>query len=158
MIGLRTRHSFAQFLELQEPAVSVVLLSKYGVQHLSPSSGQLLYGLLNAIRGLDDRPLMLALTEVVATSGDLRTRVNPKYRFDERMHDLTQCLLLDGYIIQDKKLIQTDPSIADAAPLEDDLLVVYKDQVLLVRWRSLQRSATQQKRFGEHRLTTTPHS
>jgi len=26
MIGLRTRHSFAQFLELQEPTVSIVLL------------------------------------------------------------------------------------------------------------------------------------
>ena len=65
---------------------------------------------------------MLALAEVVATSGDLRSRINQKYRFDERMRDLTQCLLLDGYIIQDKKLVQTDPSIADAAPLEDDLI------------------------------------
>jgi hypothetical protein len=123
MIGRRTRYSFAQFLELQEPAISIVLLSKYGVQHLSLSAGQVLYGLVNTIRGLDDRSLMLALAEVVATSGDLRARVSPKYRFDERMHDLTQCLLLDGYIIQDRKLIQADPSIADAAPLEDDLVI-----------------------------------
>lgn len=35
MIGTRTRYSLAQFLELQEPMMSVVLLSKYGVQHLS---------------------------------------------------------------------------------------------------------------------------
>ena len=122
MIGKRTRYSFAQFLELQEPATSIVLLGKYSVQHLSLTRGQLLYGLLDTLRDLDDRTLMLALAEVVATSGDLRARVNPKYRFDERMHDLTQCLLLDGYIIQDKKLAQTDPSIADAAPLEDDLI------------------------------------
>lgn len=122
MIGQRTRYSFAQFLELQEPMNSIVLLGKYGVQHLSLSHGQLLYGLLNAIRDLDDRTLMLALAEVVATTGDLRARVNPKYRFDERLHDLTQCLLLDGYIIEGKKLVQTDPSIADAAPLEDDLI------------------------------------
>lgn len=122
MIGSRTRYSFAQFLELQEPMISIVLLGKYGVQHLSLSPGQLLYGLLNTLRGLDDTTIMLALAEIVATQGDLRARVNPKYRFDERMHDLTQCLLLDGYIIQDKKLVQTDPSIADAAPLEDDLL------------------------------------
>jgi len=27
MIGQRTRHSFAQFLELQEPMISVVLLA-----------------------------------------------------------------------------------------------------------------------------------
>ncbi|NQD36015.1 hypothetical protein HPT27_03200 [Permianibacter sp. IMCC34836] len=101
---------------------SIVLLGKYGVQHLSLLHGQLLHGLLNTLRGLDDRTLMLALTEVVATAGDLRARVNPKYRFDERLHDLAQCLLLDGYIIQGKKLVQTDPSIADAAPLEDDLI------------------------------------
>lgn len=111
----------------QEAAVSIVLLSKYGVQHLSLSQSQLLFGLLNTIRGLDDRPLMLVLAEIVATKGDMRTRVNPKYRFDERMHDLTQCLLLDGYIVQDTKLAQIDPSIADAAPLEDDLIVALQN-------------------------------
>ena len=105
----------------------VVILGKYGVQHLSLSRGQLLYDLLNTLRGLDDRTLMLALSEVVATTGDLRARVNPKYRFDERMHDLAQCLLLDGYIIQEKKLVQTDPSIADAAPLEDDLVTALQN-------------------------------
>lgn len=81
-----------------------------------------MYGLLNTLRDLDDRTLMLVLAEVFATLGDLRARVNPKYRFDERQHDLAQCLLLDGYIIQDKKLLRTDPSIADAAPFEDDLI------------------------------------
>ncbi len=66
MIGTRTRHSLAQFLELQETAVSIVLLSKYGVQHLSLSHSQLLFGLLNTLRGLDDRPLMLVLGERLA--------------------------------------------------------------------------------------------
>lgn len=122
MIGQRTRYSLAQFLELQEPMISIVLLGKYGVQDLSLPHGQLLYGLLNTLRDLDARTLMLALAEVVATTGDLRARVNPKYRFDERLHDLTQCLLLDGYIIKSKMLVQTDPSITDAAPLEDDLI------------------------------------
>ncbi|EFG36030.1 hypothetical protein BAZG_02331 [Brucella sp. NVSL 07-0026] len=92
------------------------------MQDLSLPHGQLLYGLLNTLRDLDARTLMLALAEVVATTGDLRARVNPKYRFDERLHDLTQCLLLDGYIIKSKMLVQTDPSITDAAPLEDDLI------------------------------------
>ena len=126
MIGSRTRHSLAQFLELQEPAVSLVLLGKYGVQHVSLSSGQLLYGLLNTFRGLDDRILMLVLTEIVATTGDLRARVNPKYRFTERMHDLTQCLMLDGYIVRETKLVPIDPSIVDAAPLEDDLVAALR--------------------------------
>jgi hypothetical protein len=126
MIGSRTRHSLAQFLELQEPAVSLVLLSKYGVQYPSLPPGQLLHGLLSTFRGLDDRVLLLVLTEIVATTGDLRARVNPKYRFTERMYDLTQCLLLDGYIVQDTKLVPIDPSIADAAPLEDDLISVLR--------------------------------
>lgn len=56
MIGTRTRYSLAQFLELQEPMMSVVLLSKYGVQHLSLSRDQLLYGLLSTIRGLTNAP------------------------------------------------------------------------------------------------------
>lgn len=127
MIGSRTRHSLAQFLELQEPAVSLVLLSKYGVQHLSLSPGQLLFGLLNTFRELDDRVLLLVLTEIVATTGDLRARVNPKYRFTERLHDLTQCLLLDGYIVQETKLVPIDPSIADAMPLEDDLIAALRN-------------------------------
>lgn len=84
MIGSRTRHSLVQFLELHEPGVSLVLLSRYGVQHLSLSPSQLLYGLLNTFRGLDDRVLILVLTEIVATTGDLRARVNPKYRCTER--------------------------------------------------------------------------
>lgn len=123
MIGSRARHSLAQFLELQEPTVTIVMLSKYGIQHLSLAPGQLLFGLLNILRDLNDRTLMLVLAEIVATQGDLRSRVNPKYRFDERMHDLTQFLLLDGYAIQVQKLVQIDPSIEDAAPLEDDLIV-----------------------------------
>lgn len=133
MIGQRTRHSLAQFLELQEPMTSTVLLSKYGEQHLSLSHEQLLSDLQNTLCDLDNRTLMLVLTEVVATTGDLRARVNPKYRFDERYRDLEQCLLLDGYIIQEKKLIQTDPSISDAAPLEDSLITALKSSCALCR-------------------------
>lgn len=103
--------------------MSIVLFGKYGAQHLSLTHGQLLLGLLHLVRDLDDRTLMQALAEIVATQGDLRARVNPKYRFDERLHDLKQCLLLDGYAVQDAKLVQIDPSIADAASLEDELVV-----------------------------------
>ncbi len=39
MIEQRTRYSFAQFLELQEPMTSIVLLGKYSVQHLSLRKG-----------------------------------------------------------------------------------------------------------------------
>ena len=126
MIGTRTRHSLAQFLELQEAAVCVVMLGKYGLQNLPFTSGQSLYSLLSALRAVEDRILLLVIAEIAATSGDLRARVNPKYRFDERIQDLTQCLILDGYIIKDKRLVQVDPSIRDAPPVEDDLIEALK--------------------------------
>ncbi|PLC52878.1 hypothetical protein CR155_15845 [Pollutimonas nitritireducens] len=127
MIGSRTRYSLAQFLSLQEVSVSIALFGKYNVQHLSLYPQQLLTSLTNVVRDLDDRAILLILQEVVATEGNLRAPVSPKYRFTERMHDLTQCLLLDGYLIQDKRLLQTDPSIADAASVEDDLIIALRN-------------------------------
>jgi len=127
MIGLRTRHSLVQFLATQEPAVSIVMLGKYGVQHMALSSNHLLSGLLNIVRDLDDRTLMLVVAEVAATLRDLRARVSPKARFDERLHDLTQCLLLDGYALQDAQLVRVDPSIGDEAPVEDELIVALQN-------------------------------
>lgn len=129
MIGSRVRHSLAQFLELQAPAVSLTLFSKNGVQHLSLESDRLLGGLLNIVRGLDPRVLMFILEEVVATHGDLRSRVEPRYRFDERYRDLRQCLLLDGYDVQEfsaegalvRRLVRVDPAIGDGPPVEDEL-------------------------------------
>ncbi|HCM5829501.1 hypothetical protein [Klebsiella pneumoniae] len=52
------------------------------------------------------------------------------------MHDLSQCLLLDGYIIHDRQLTQSDPSIADAAPMEDDLMAALR-QCGLPRWEDI---------------------
>ncbi len=126
MISNRSIYSLAQFLEVQEIAVSAVLLGKYGVR-ASLHSNQLLFSLLNELRGIDERTLMQILAEIVATKGDLRARINPKYRFDDRLEDLEKCLLLDGYMIEGKKLLQADPSIADAEPLEDDLIAALQD-------------------------------
>ena len=122
MISIRTRYSLAQFLAQQEVAVSITLLAKYGVQHLSLSHANLQMSLNHTIGDQDDRTLLLVLQEIVATIGSLRKNVSPKHVFDERLHDLSQCLLLDGYMVHDKKLLQADPSIADAAPMEDDLV------------------------------------
>lgn len=127
MIGSRTRISLAQFLSLQDSTVSIALFAKHDVQHLSLYPAQLLRSLMDLTRGLDDRTLLLVMKEIVATPGNLRAAVSPKHRFDERMHDLAQCLLIDGYIVQDKELLQTDPSIADAAPVEDDLIIALRN-------------------------------
>jgi hypothetical protein len=121
MIGSRTLHSLAQFLELQPVQNTAFLFSKYGVGHIGLYPAQLLTGILNLLRSSSPATVMLVVAEVIATSGDLRAKVTPRYRFDEREQDLKQCLILDGYIVDGKKLVQTDPSLSDS-PVEDDLI------------------------------------
>lgn len=121
MIGSRTRYSLAQYLELHEIHVVAVLLGK----HQLPSSlghDRTLVDILQSIRNASDDELLSLLEEVIRTSGDLRARIRPRYRHDERFSDLSRCLQLDGYVIEGTKLMQNDPSISDAPPLEDDLL------------------------------------
>ncbi|HMN14361.1 MAG TPA: hypothetical protein PKD55_18750 [Bellilinea sp.] len=121
MIGSRTRYSLAQFLELHEPDFVVVLLGKHQM-HSSVEDGRLLTDVLRSLRSAADEKILSLLEEIARTSGDLRARINPKYRHDERFFDLCRCLQLDGYIVENKKITQTDPSISDAPPLEDDLI------------------------------------
>lgn len=122
MLGVRTRSSLAQFLELQAPDLSIVLINKYANRMVSLYPAHLLTSLIEAIRGLDDRILLLVLGEIASTQSDLRARVSPKGRYDERWHDLRQCLLLDGYIVDGQAIVPTDPSITDAESSEDDLV------------------------------------
>jgi hypothetical protein len=121
MIGSRTRYSLAQFLELHETAFVVVLVSKRGIR-ISVEDGRLLAGLTGCFSSANDEKLLSLVEEIARTGGDLRARVNPKYRYDERFADLCRCLQLDGYLLEGKNLTQTDPSIGDAPSLDDDLL------------------------------------
>jgi hypothetical protein len=125
MISQRTRYSLAQFLALQTPSVSVVLFGKHNI-HPTLYPIDLLISLIQVVRDQSDRNLLLILQEIIATRSNLRANVSPKSMFDERMHDLTQCLLIDGYSVEDKRLVQTDPSISDAAPIEDDLIIALR--------------------------------
>lgn len=121
MIGYRTRCSLVQFLGLYDTDFLLVFVSKYGIQ-ISVEDARLLAELTECIRSASDEALLSLVEEIAQTSGDLRARVNPKYRYDERLTDLCRCLQLDGYLLKDKKLTQTDPSIGDAPSLDDDLL------------------------------------
>lgn len=121
MIGSRTRYSLAQFLELHEIAFVVVLVSKHGIR-ISVEAGRLLTELTGCLRCASEEQLLSLVEEIARTSGDLRARVNQKFRHDERFSDLCRCLNLDGYIVEGKNLTQTDPSISDAPSLDDDLL------------------------------------
>lgn len=127
MIGHRTLYSLAQFLALQTPDVSAVLLTKHGAAHPVLPPSHLHTALVHALQSLDGRVIMDVLAEVVATAGNLKSNVSPKYLFTERMHDLTQCLLLDGYIIEFSKLLKADPSITGAPPIEDDLILAIQN-------------------------------
>lgn len=121
MIGSRTRYSLAQFLELHETAFVIVLVSKHGIR-ISVEAGRLLTELTNCLRSAKDDQIFSLVEEIARTESDLRARVEKKYRHGERFGDLRRCLQLDGYIIENMRLMQTDPSISDTSSLDDDLL------------------------------------
>lgn len=127
MISQRTRYSLAQFLAVQDTSVSIALFGKHDILLPPIYPSQLLMSLINVVSEQCDKNLLLILREIIATPGSLRANVSPKSVFDERMHDLSQCLLIDGYMVQDKRLTQADPSISDAAPLEDDLITALRN-------------------------------
>lgn len=121
MLSSRSLASLAQLLELFEAQFVIVLFAKHDLR-LSFDGGAVLLAAHNALRSQAELPGTIAvLDEVVRTNGDLRNRVTPRYRFDERYEDLSRCLLLDGYKVEGKRLIPLDPSITDAPPIEDDL-------------------------------------
>jgi hypothetical protein len=74
-----------------------------------------------SIQGASEDQVMNLLDEVIRTRRDLRSRIDPRYRYDERWEDLIKCLQLDGYRVERRRLIPADPTIPDAAPVDDDL-------------------------------------
>jgi len=97
------------------------LLMKFGSS--LPYRGSFFHdGLRQAVQALDADQALAVLSDVVASRNDLRLAVSPKTRFDERFLDLERCALLDAYEVRDGALVRTDPSLADAPPVEDDLL------------------------------------
>jgi hypothetical protein len=61
------------------------------------------------------------IDEVLRTQRDLRSRIDPRYRYDERWADFVRCLELDGYRVEEQTLRTVDPTIEHSQPLEDDL-------------------------------------
>jgi len=129
MIGNRTRYSLAQFLELYDSSLVVTLLSKYGIR-ISITNGQEICDILDCIRGENEGLLLQVLDEIARTTGSLRSKINPKYIYDERLEDLVRCLQLDGYLLANKTFSQIDPSIGDGEPIEDDLIRELEDSGL----------------------------
>lgn len=121
MFSTRTRLSIAQFLELYDSIFCSTLLEKYSNSQVWLEPGHLLLELKNHIEDIDDAHLRSLLNEIAVTTGYLRSKVSPKYRFDERWKDLEASLLLDGFILSSSALTPIDPSIVDLSAQEDDL-------------------------------------
>lgn len=121
MFSIRTRISLAQYLELQPQEWTALLLEKHGMDGGVRYTTEVLQELATVFRNADDGLVGSLLEELARSQGDLRNRVTPRYRFDERRHDLEVCLMLDGYHLSDRQLSAIDPSIADSSPVEDDL-------------------------------------
>jgi len=121
MISMRSKLSLCQFLELQERGLLKLLLEKHGFPTYPFDNFQLMEALRETMLSGQPEQMGNLLSEVVKTHGDLRNRVQPRYRFDERWRDLVGCLGLDGYRVEPDRLVVVDPTIEAAAPFEDDL-------------------------------------
>ena len=119
MLSSRTKLSLCQYLYLQDRSFASVLLEKYGLH--DNYSVPFIDGLRSLLLSASEDRVHSLLAEVIRTQGDLRNRVSPRYRYDERWDDLVRCLHLDGYTIRDKDLVAADPTIEASPPLEDDL-------------------------------------
>ncbi len=96
MLSTRSKRSLCQLLALLERGFLTVLCEKYGLD-FQPDYWGGVDGALN--HGLNDGStdqITELLDEVIRTKGDLRSRTNPRYRFDERWEDLRRCLERDG--------------------------------------------------------------
>ena len=117
IVTKRTKLSLCQFLGLFDQDVVHVLLEKHGIILWGYSQTEISEVLSEADQG----SIESLIDELVRTNGDLRNRVSPRYRFDERWNDFEKCLLLDGFKVEEKTILRLEPVIESTEPVEDDL-------------------------------------
>ena len=129
-LSTRSIISLTQFLELQDQDFLSAFLEKHGLSGLPRWSNKTVFDSLRSILESATPDQLSALLEEISRTGgkhqgdyesDLRARVTPKYRYDDRREDLVHCLELDGYRLSEQGLTPVDPTVEDAAPPEDDL-------------------------------------
>ena len=81
MISRRSKASLAQLLALCDFGFVRVLLEKHGTYFVTGKM-ELTAKLDNAIDCADSEEIFAVLQEIARTKGDLRARVEPRYRFD----------------------------------------------------------------------------
>ena len=131
-LSQRSRLSLCQFLGLFERDTLVVLFEKFGLRTDELANR---WGGMSAIAAVQEAALQASgeqignvLGEALRTHGALRYQIAPRYRFDERWHDLLLCLELDGYgpgldeYGQGSDIfVPTPPAIEGVQAVEDDL-------------------------------------
>ena len=101
MLTKRTIGSLAQFLALFETDFVLVLCGKHGLGMTVEDNA--LLTTLNGNFSCTKKPesLLAIVEEIARTQGDLRARINPKYRFKERFEDRS-CKLSVEYLAKAK--------------------------------------------------------
>lgn len=118
--------SLAQYLALQTPETLLLLFEKHGLDTSGLEDARRYrtdptLGIRGALEAANDSQIVALMQEIARTEGDLRYRVNPKYRYDQRWRDLMGFLELDRFVVRDAEFRRTEPVIAGAPPLADDL-------------------------------------
>ncbi len=124
IVNLRTKISLSQLLDLFEYNLNNLLLEKHSLEHYCSNITDIKDALLEG-------SLESLIQEIVSTQRDLRSRVTPKYKFDERWEDFQKCLLLDGYkITESNSIISIEPTIDGIIATEDDLTLELRNSSL----------------------------
>ena len=124
MLAKKTLLSLAQFLELQGHDYLQLLFEKHGIRfsaYFRGVQGASLVALREGLESVSELAVESLLGEIALTLNDLRFRVNPRYRFDERLGDLQRLLALDGYRLDSGAFTRIEPQIEGTPPIRDDL-------------------------------------
>lgn len=117
LITKRTKLSLCQLLGFISQSEVSTLLEKHSliIDRVDLES------LKNLLFDAKDVEIVNTLNEIVLTKGYLRKKAPTGYVFDERWADFEKCLLLDGYRIEQNRLVKIEPFIESKEPIEDDL-------------------------------------
>lgn len=125
MISQRTRLSLCQYLDLQNTATVAVLLEKHGLQFGDGDS--FIQQIKLSLSLGTPQQIESLLEEVVATNAYLSDNARglaygQVNAYNQRWKDLIRCLELDGYRVEDIRLVPIDPTVhGSSANVEDDL-------------------------------------
>lgn len=116
ILNLRTKISLSQLLDIFEDKEINILFEKYSLPHN-------IHNITEIKDILIRQNIIPVVQEVVSTQRELRSRISPKYKFDDRWNDFEKCLLLDGYKINAENIIiSIEPSVEGIVAMEDELV------------------------------------